>query len=149
MTGRDPGHAGGAQTYVPPAPACTCGHAQAVHDLGRRGGVRVRTACSTSWCRCRLYRPATCDPDLGGVRLANARHAPAVHDGPPPPAPGPEVVAELRAARLAAGLRQRELDVLLGRTAGWVSHVETGRIRATREICRAWLDACEAGGGGG
>lgn len=57
MTARDPGHAGGAQQYEPPAPDCGCGHQMLTHAIGRRSGTRARTSCSTGGCGCRIYRP--------------------------------------------------------------------------------------------
>lgn len=58
MTARDPGHAGGGQTYAPPAQRCACGCGEGVHNIGVRRGNRVRTGCSTGGCGCRLYVPA-------------------------------------------------------------------------------------------
>lgn len=38
---------------------CECTHLVMVHDLGKRKGVTVRTACSRHGCGCTAFREAT------------------------------------------------------------------------------------------
>jgi hypothetical protein len=52
---------------------CQCGHGEAAHDLGVRGGEKRRTQCSVTdahgQCRCRLF---TLDRQWAGVVLTEA-----------------------------------------------------------------------------
>lgn len=84
------------------------------------------------------------DPDLGGLRRA----APWVYQVVVLPhdhaAQRPEPLAQLRAARLQAGLPQRQLAALLGVHKATVCRWEAGDSPIRDDVHQRWLAACAA-----
>lgn len=52
MSRSDPGATTGRADYPPPAPRCTCGHIEGVHQPGG-----ACSAADAGECACRRYRP--------------------------------------------------------------------------------------------